>query len=157
VRRQEMRRERPLLLRQDQDQLSVDLVGVVGLREPQPLGDAEDVGVDGDRLLAEGVPQHDIGGLEAHAGQRGQPGARPRPVPAMPTIERAFARKKPVEWISPSSVARSAAVQSGAVRYFRKSAGVTMFTRSSVHWAARIVATTSSSGVEKLSAILASG
>src|SRR5207247_1425222 len=52
---------------------------------------------------------------------------------------------------------RAARAQSRADRYFAKGPGVTMFTRSSVHWAARIVATRSSSGLVKSRAILAPG
>ena len=35
----------------------------------QPVGDAEDMGVDGDRRLAEGDVEHHVGGLAADAGQ----------------------------------------------------------------------------------------
>ena len=48
-------------------------------------------------------------------------------------------------------------VGGGASRYLANSAGVTLFTRSSVHCAERMVATSSSSGVEKASEQRASG
>ena len=70
---------------------------------------------------------------------------------------RALLRKKPVDRISASSVACGVAAQSFAVRYFRNSAGVTRFTRLSVHCAERIAATASCSGPEKSSSHPASG
>ena len=69
----------------------------------------------------------------------------------------ALLRKKPVERISCSSSAGSAAAKAAALRYFANSAGVTLFTRSSVHCAERIVATSSSSGVAKSREQRASG
>src|SRR5262245_11209392 len=76
---------------------------------------------------------------------------------AIPDRARALARKNPVEWISRSSVARSALAQSCARWYRRNRSAVTTFTRSSVHCAERIVATRSSSGVLKRRARAASG
>src|SRR2546423_4132931 len=72
-------------------------------------------------------------------------------------IDFALLRKKPVEWISRSSVGGSAAANAAASVYFANSAGVTLFTRSSVHWADSIVAARSWSGVRKPRAHLASG
>ena len=63
-----------------------------------------------------------------------------------PRIDFAFDRKKPVDRISSSRrscVAEAIVLASGNSR---KRAGVTMFTRASVHWAERIVATRSSNG-----------
>ncbi len=56
---------------------------------------------------------------------------------------RAFARKKPVLRIVSSTSASGAAASDAASGYLAKSCGVTMLTRSSVHWAERIVATES--------------
>src|SRR5438093_9517509 len=78
VSRQEVGRQGPLPPGQDVDQLVVDLVGILGAREPQTLGDAEDVGVHGDRLLVEGVTEDDVGRLEADTRQRRQLVPRPR-------------------------------------------------------------------------------
>ncbi len=36
---------------------------------PEPVGDAEDMGVDRERRLAEGGVEHDVGGLAADARQ----------------------------------------------------------------------------------------
>src|SRR5436853_6905707 len=72
VRRQEVGRQRPLPPGEHIDELVMDLVGVLGAREPEALGDPEDVGVHGDRRLVEGVTEDDIGRLEADARQRGQ-------------------------------------------------------------------------------------
>jgi hypothetical protein len=66
---------------------------------------------------------------------------------AAPTIALPFWLKNPVDLMSGSScagVARASAVASGN---FLKSAGVTMFTRTSVDCAERIVATSSSNAL----------
>ena len=68
-----------------------------------------------------------------------------------PITLRALLRKKPVGRIVSSSSAGSASARSFAVRYRRKRVGVTWLTRSSVHWAARMVAISSWSGVLKSS------
>jgi hypothetical protein len=52
---EEMARPGPGFPWQDLDELVVDFDGVRRSREPQALGHPEDVGVDSDRLLAEGV------------------------------------------------------------------------------------------------------
>src|SRR5262245_62876007 len=69
----------------------------------------------------------------------------------------ALLRKKPVLWIAFSSSPRLAAANAAAVGYFLNKAGVTMFTRTSVHCAERIVAIRSSSGLLKPRAHRASG
>src|SRR5689334_6013184 len=69
----------------------------------------------------------------------------------------AFERKKPVEWMIPSSSDGSAAARSAGVGYFANSVGVTMLTRSSVHCADRIVAQSNSNALVWLSAQCASG
>src|SRR5262245_22350837 len=75
----------------------------------------------------------------------------------MPMSDRAFALKKPVEWISFSRAAGRASAKSRARRYRAKSFFVTALTRSSVHCAERMVAARSSSGVVKWSSMPASG
>jgi hypothetical protein len=62
----------------------------------------------------------------------------------MPISDLDFWRKKPVERISGSSSAAAAPASAFASGYFLNSAGVTMFTRTSVDCADRIVATSSS-------------
>src|SRR5207245_1718093 len=69
--------QRPLPPGQHFHELVMDLVGVFGAGEPEPLGDPEDVGVHGDRRLAEGISQDDVGRLEADPRQRRQRVARP--------------------------------------------------------------------------------
>ena len=59
----------------------------------------------------------------------------------------AFERKKPVERIRSSSSLRSAAASACGVGKRANSAGMTRLTRSSVHWADRMVATSSSKGL----------
>ena len=58
----------------------------------------------------------------------------------------ALLRKKPVLWIAFSIAGSGAAAKAAGSGYFLNSSGVTMFTRSSVHCAERIVATSSSKG-----------
>ena len=56
---------------------------------------------------------------------------------AAATMSRALARKKPVERIYSSTSVTSASARDSRVGKRAKRAGVTMLTRSSVHWAAR--------------------
>ena len=56
-------------LRDDLLQLGFDDLDRLAGREAGPVAHAEDVGVDGEGLLAERGVEHDIGGLAAHAGQ----------------------------------------------------------------------------------------
>src|SRR5947199_2271554 len=64
---------RPLLARQEIDQIPLDLLRVLLLGEEEPAGEALDVGVHGDPLVAaEGVPQHHVGRLPPHPGERHQ-------------------------------------------------------------------------------------
>src|ERR1017187_4391272 len=63
----------------------------------------------------------------------------------------ALLRKKPVDLMAASISANGASAKSLALRYFLNSSVVTMFTRLSVHCAERIVATSSCSGLEKVS------
>ncbi len=75
----------------------------------------------------------------------------------IPMTDWALARKKPVGRRISSSSARSADAYAAASGYRAKSAGVVRFTRLSVVWAERTVATSSSSGVVKSSSQCASG
>ena len=68
-----------------------------------------------------------------------------------------FARKNPVGRISAWNSSGSAPAKSDAVLYFAKSGPVTKFTRASVHWAERIVATRSWSAFSWRRAHRASG
>ena len=52
-------------------------------------------------------------------------------------MSRALARKKPVECMYCSTSATSASARDSRVGNRANRAGVTLFTRSSVHWAAR--------------------
>ena len=62
----------------------------------------------------------------------------------MPMMLRVLLRKKPVVRTSSSTSAGSAAARSSGRGYLANRAGVTMFTRSSVVWADRMVAVSSS-------------
>ena len=56
-------------LRDDLFELCLDFVDVLAGREARAVADAEDVGVDGERFLAERGVEDDVGGLSSHAGQ----------------------------------------------------------------------------------------
>ena len=74
------------------------------------------------------------------------PWSRTRPA-AKPMMLLVLARKNPVERMMVSTSAGAASARLGAVGKRAKSKGVTWLTRSSVHWAERMVATLSSKGV----------
>src|SRR3990172_2549445 len=74
-----------------------------------------------------------------------------------PRIAFALFRKKPVGRTVSSTASGNAAASARGSGYLRNSAGVTWFTRSSVHWAASTVATSSSKGLRKSRRTLAAG
>ena len=76
---------------------------------------------------------------------------------AAPWMDLALLWKKPVVRIRASSYGRGALDIAAGVGKRRKSSGVTMLTRTSVHWAERIVATSSSQGDEWMRAHSTSG
>jgi hypothetical protein len=62
--------ERDSILRWHQRrEVGLDLVGVGVLREAEPLGEAQDVGVHADGGPGKGVAEDDVGGLATDAGQ----------------------------------------------------------------------------------------
>jgi len=63
----------------------------------------------------------------------------------------ALLRKNPVLWMIRSILAIGAAARSAAVGYFLNSSGVTILTRTSVHWAERMVAISNSNGLANCS------
>ena len=63
---------------------------------------------------------------------------------AAPTTDFDLLRKNPVERMSGSSSSGCKAAKCSGVGYFLKRIGVTMFTRTSVHCAERMVATSNS-------------
>src|SRR5262245_46057560 len=69
----------------------------------------------------------------------------------------ALFRKNPVLWISFSSCLIGTVTSAAGVEYFLNSSVVTILTRSSVHWADRIVAISNSNGVSWTRAQVASG
>ena len=69
----------------------------------------------------------------------------------------ALLRKKPVLWISFSSFVIGRAYSAAGVEYLANNSLVTMFTRTSVHCAERIVAISSSNGESWTSAHSTSG
>ena len=56
-------------LRHDLLELRLDLVDILAGREAGAVADAEDMRVDGERLLAEGGVQYYVGGLACYSGQ----------------------------------------------------------------------------------------
>ena len=65
-------------------ELGLYLVDVLARRETGAVADAEDVGVDRERLLAERGVENDVGGLAADPGQRLQLLAGARDLTAVP-------------------------------------------------------------------------
>src|SRR5271165_1019258 len=76
---------------------------------------------------------------------------------AAPIRDLALLLKNPVERISCASSAWFALARSATVGYLAKRPGVTSFTRLSVHWAERIVATSNSQALRWVSAHVALG
>jgi len=60
----------PKFVGYDTQQGLFDLAHISPGRKPSPIGDPEDVCIDGDRRLTEGDVEHDIGRLSADAGER---------------------------------------------------------------------------------------
>ncbi|GAA3891532.1 hypothetical protein GCM10022276_08330 [Sphingomonas limnosediminicola] len=73
-----MMRIAPERLRNDLLELGLYLIRCLTRREAGAVADAEDMRVDGERLLAEGGVEHDVRGLTANTGQRLQLLAGPR-------------------------------------------------------------------------------
>ena len=154
---QRVRRPRPFPWRHRRAQLLLDHLRIVRSRNPDAIRDAQHVPVDRQPGHAERVPEDDVRGLAPDARQLDELLHRLRHLAAVPlddlrrpcpASERDFARKKPVDWICGSSSSVVAFASDWALGYRLKSAGVTWFTRSSVHCADRIVATSSSYGFE---------
>ena len=82
-----MRGPRPLGTRDHGAEQIVDLVGVIGLGEPEPLGHAEDMGVDGEGGDSEGIAEHHVGRLPADPGQLHELVRGARDDPAVPLDE----------------------------------------------------------------------
>jgi len=59
----------PFVLRHQWHEVGFDLVGVGVARKSQPLGEAHNVGIDADRLLAEGVTEDNVGGFSSDTGK----------------------------------------------------------------------------------------
>jgi len=70
-------------LRHDLLKLDFDRLDIVARRQPGAVADTEDVGIDGERLLAERGVEHDIGGLAPDSGERLQLLAGARHLAAM--------------------------------------------------------------------------
>src|SRR3984893_12010003 len=62
----------PELLRRELDQLALDLFRGLARGQTGAIGDAEDMGVDGDGGVTKGDVQDDVCGLAADAGQPGE-------------------------------------------------------------------------------------
>ena len=74
-----------------------------------------------------------------------------------PWIDLALLRKKPVAWMACSTSARSAAARAAGVGQRRNSSGVTWLTTTSVDWADRMVATSSSQADRWSRAVVTTG
>jgi len=141
----------PLLLGHECAQVRLDFDGVGVRREAEQPGDPQDVGVDRrpgspratDRTtlaVLRPTPGSDVrSSIEVGKSDGFGPNLSTRPC-AMPMRWEAFDRKKPVDRMISSSSSRSPAASCRGPGYVPNRAGVTMFTRSSVHCAERIVA-----------------
>ena len=76
-------------IRDDAHESVFDLARRFAGRDGEAVGDAEDVGVDGQRRLAEDGIEHHIGGLAANAGQGFQLLTNARRLAAVPFDDRA--------------------------------------------------------------------
>ncbi len=72
MQQQALRDSRPLGFRHELLQVLFDLVWIVGSGQAESLCHALHVGIDDDTGLAEGIPENDIRGLSADAGQGDQ-------------------------------------------------------------------------------------
>src|SRR6185437_14874046 len=79
-------------VRDDAHESLLDLARRFAGRDGEPVGDAEDVGVDGQRRLAEHRVEHHIGGLAANARQGLERLATARRLAAVPLHDRARQR-----------------------------------------------------------------
>ena len=130
--------------RQQLFQLLLHLVGILGVAQPQPVGDPDAVGVRhhhaGD---VENIAAHEIGGFPSHPRQLDEllhrlgnlPVIHVRSIPAMATMSRALVLYSPQDRIYSPTSSGEASANASRVGYRSNSAGVTRFTRASVHWA----------------------
>src|SRR4029453_12109653 len=81
---EEMAGVRPLRPGDDGAEIVVNLLRIGGPGQAQPLGHTGDVSVHGEGGDAEGIAEHDIGGLPPHPGQRGELLQRARHLAAVP-------------------------------------------------------------------------
>ena len=72
----------------DSFELGLDLVDIPARRQTGAVADSKDVGIDGERLLAEGGVEHDVRGLPPDPGKRLQFLARARHLAAVPVHQR---------------------------------------------------------------------
>jgi len=148
---------RPAFRRQRGRQGLFNCDRVVGVHDAEPVRHTEDVAIEGRPGTPRAWPSTTFAVL------RPTPGA-PRARPCRGHVARRDARRAlaPLRRCSETSSGRSrlaarwvressgsAFARALASGYFAKSTGVTSFTRRSVHWAERIVATRSSNGVRK--------
>ena len=134
-------------------QLLLDDFGILGLRDADPVRDAKDVTIDRQTGHAERMAEHDVRGLATNARQLHQFVHRSRDLAVVgfddfgrhaeerPGLGAEKAGRLDLRLQLARGRAREDAARSG---YRLKSAGVTWLTRSSVHCAERIVATSSS-------------
>ena len=155
-----VRPDRPVLPRHELHEVLLDLLRIGLPGQAEPAGEALHVGVDHDPLvLAEGVAQDDVGGLAADAGQRHErrpSSAAPRRRGPPPGPGRGPSGRAPCcgrsRCCGPSPRAPAGRPRRSRGRWGSggRAPGVTSLTRLSVHWAERIVATRSWSGVREV-------
>ena len=138
----------PLRLGEQSHELTLDDEGVVAVAETEAVRDPQDVGVHGDALIdTKRVPEDDVGGLAADAGEDDELVDVPRKVGRGPgrdplrKADNAF-RLGPEETRRTDDLlhlGQACPAQRRRAWKRAKSAGVTLFTLASVHCADRIV------------------
>ena len=141
---------RPSFPGEQPTQIHLDLLGRVLSGEAEQGAQALHMGIHDHTLIdAKRIPEDDVGrfatnprkALKLHHGTRNHSPCRSTTPRANPMMFLALFLKKPVDrMISSTSSCLAPANSSGVVKRSKRT-GVTMFTRSSVHCAERIVAT----------------
>ena len=152
-----MREGNPAVLRNDLHELLLDLLRCVAFGNAEAAGDAKDVGVDDHAFsLAEADAENHVGRLSRGAGDGDQLGEGLRNLPAEFGDDLAGRALNGFGLVVKEARRADEGFELRQGRFghrvrgreARNNSGVTMLTRTSVHWAERMVATSSSHGDE---------
>jgi len=144
----------PAVLRNHLHQFLLDFLGRVAFGEAEAVGDAEDMGVDHDAFsFAEADTEDDVGGFAGGAGDGDELGEGLGDLTVEIGDDFAGSALDGFCLVVVEAGGADEGFELGegldiaaGVGKRLKSAGVTMLTRTSVHWAERMVATSSSQG-----------